>query len=162
MSGAVPPLPHMCLHDMYSVRFHFYSSCTIIIKLSGKSVPLMHLFHLKVKSFYDCSSLHVSAVLCVHQWCIVWLSSVWKDIAILKVYRNVIKTVYVNINIQIEHKVFPWLQTFITRKLLYVEYKHIYIYIYIYIFFSKCDSRSFFCNTLVTSTCAPFCCTENT
>jgi len=22
-----------------------------------------------------------------------------------------------------EHKVFPWLQTFITRKLLYVEYK---------------------------------------
>jgi len=25
--------------------------------------------------------------------------------------------------IQSEHKVFPWLQTFITRKLLYVEYK---------------------------------------
>ena len=25
-----------------------------------------------------------------------------------------------------EHKVFPWLQTFITRKLLYVEYKHIF------------------------------------
>jgi hypothetical protein len=31
--------------------------------------------------------------------------------------------------IQSEHKVFPWLRTFITRKLLYVEYKHIYIYI---------------------------------
>ena len=28
--------------------------------------------------------------------------------------------------IQGEHKVFPWLQTFITRKLLYVEYKHIF------------------------------------
>jgi len=27
------------------------------------------------------------------------------------------------INIQCEHKVFPRLQTFITRKLLYVEYK---------------------------------------
>ena len=25
--------------------------------------------------------------------------------------------------VQGEHKVFPWLQTFITRKLLYVEYK---------------------------------------
>jgi len=28
--------------------------------------------------------------------------------------------------IQGEHKVFPWLQTFITRKLLYVEYKHFF------------------------------------
>jgi len=27
-----------------------------------------------------------------------------------------------DIIIQGEHKVFPWLQTFITRKLLYVEY----------------------------------------
>jgi len=37
--------------------------------------------------------------------------------------------------IQSEHKVFPWLETFITRKLLYVEYK--------LFFFSKCNSRSF-------------------
>ena len=29
------------------------------------------------------------------------------------------------LQIQGEHKVFPWLQTYITRKLLYVEYKHI-------------------------------------
>jgi len=30
--------------------------------------------------------------------------------------------------LQGEHKVFPWLQTFITRKLLYVEYKYIYFF----------------------------------
>ena len=36
--------------------------------------------------------------------------------------------------LQGEHKVFPWLQAFITRKLLYVEYK----------LFFKCNSRSFF------------------
>jgi len=29
--------------------------------------------------------------------------------------------------LQSEHKIFPWLQTFITRKLLYVEYKHIFL-----------------------------------
>jgi len=29
-------------------------------------------------------------------------------------------------HIQGEHKVFPWLQTPIKRKLLYVEYKHIF------------------------------------
>jgi len=28
--------------------------------------------------------------------------------------------------VQGEHKIFPWLQTFITRKLLYVEYKHFF------------------------------------
>jgi hypothetical protein len=28
--------------------------------------------------------------------------------------------------LQGEHKVFPWLQTFITRKLLYMEYKYIF------------------------------------
>ena len=28
--------------------------------------------------------------------------------------------------VQGDHKVFPWLQTFTTRKLLYVEYKCIY------------------------------------
>jgi len=31
-------------------------------------------------------------------------------------------------DVQSEHKVFPWLQTFITRKLLYVEYKHIFFF----------------------------------
>ena len=53
--------------------------------------------------------------------------------------------------LQGEHKVFPWLQTFITRKLLHVEYKYIYIYIYI----SKCNS-SFFTTHQYTSTCAPY------
>ena len=33
----------------------------------------------------------------------------------------------VNLNVQGEHEVFPWLQIFITRKLLYVEYKHIFL-----------------------------------
>ena len=28
--------------------------------------------------------------------------------------------------IQDEHKIFPWLQTVITRKLLYMEYKHFF------------------------------------
>ena len=28
--------------------------------------------------------------------------------------------------VQGEHKVFPWLQTFIKRKLLYIEYKHFF------------------------------------
>ena len=32
----------------------------------------------------------------------------------------------VRLYMQGEHKVFPRLQTFITRKLLYVEYKHIF------------------------------------
>ena len=56
-------------------------------------------------------------------------------------------------DLQGEHKVFPWLQTFITRKLLYVEYKHF--------FFSKCNSRSFFYNTLVHFNMCSFCCMKN-
>jgi hypothetical protein len=43
--------------------------------------------------------------------------------------------IYIYIYIQGEHEVFPRLQTFITRKLLYVEYNYIYIF--------KCNSRSF-------------------
>ena len=53
-----------------------------------------------------------------------------------------------NRNIQGEHKTFPWLQTFITKKLLYMEYK--------YIFF-KCNPRSFFYNTSVHFDMCSFC-----
>ena len=51
-------------------------------------------------------------------------------------------SVALKMEVQGEHKVFPWLQTFITRKLLYMEYKHIYVYIYIPPP-PKCNSRSF-------------------
>ena len=37
--------------------------------------------------------------------------------------------IYLYKNIQDEYKFFPWLQTFITRKQLYVEYKQI-IYVF--------------------------------
>ena len=47
-----------------------------------------------------------------------------------------------------EHKVFPWLQTFITRKLLYVEYKQF--------FFRNVTHKVFFTTHRYTSTCAPF------
>jgi hypothetical protein len=72
MHGAVLPLPHMFLHGMYSDRFILCSSFIIIIKLIGKSVPMMQLFYLKVnKSFYDYSSLHVSAAVCFRQLCVM-------------------------------------------------------------------------------------------
>ena len=54
------------------------------------------------------------------------------------------------LDIQGKHKVFPWLQTFITTKLLYVEYKHIY-------FFFRNITHDFFLTAhQYTSTCAPF------
>jgi len=72
MYGAVPPLPHMFLHGMYSDRFILCSSFIIIVKLNGKSVPMMQLFYLKVnKSFYVYSSLPISAAVCLRQLCVM-------------------------------------------------------------------------------------------
>ena len=58
--------------------------------------------------------------------------------------------------IQGEHKVFPLLQTFITRKTLCVEYK---IFLFLFLFF-KYNSRSSFYNTSVHFNMCCFCCTE--
>jgi len=55
--------------------------------------------------------------------------------------------------IQSEHKVFPSLRTFITRNLLYVEYKYTY-------FFSNVTQEVFYI-TLVHFNICSFCCTEN-
>ena len=54
--------------------------------------------------------------------------------------------------LQGKHKGFPWLQTFITRKLLYVEYKYTFLNV---------TQEVFFYNTLVHFNMCPFCCTEN-
>jgi hypothetical protein len=68
MHGAVPPLPHMFLHGMYSDSFILGSSFIVINKLNGKPVPMMQLFYLKVnRSLYIYSSLHVSAAVCLRQ-----------------------------------------------------------------------------------------------
>jgi len=52
------------------------------------------------------------------------------------------------VEIQGEHKVFPWLQTFITRKLRGIQT----------FFFFKCNSTQevFLTTHQYTSTCAPF------
>ena len=68
-------------------------------------------------------------------------------------YINVVlewKLIYIYIYIQGEHKFFPWLQTFIKRKLRGIE-----TYLF---FFSKCNSTQevFFTTHQYTSTCAPF------
>ena len=54
--------------------------------------------------------------------------------------------------IQSEHKVFPWLQTFITRKLRGIK---------TYIFFNVTQLKKFFYNTSVNFNMCSFCCTEN-
>jgi len=44
------------------------------------------------------------------------------------ILRSTVLGTIIYVRMQGEHKVFPRLQTFITRKLLYVEYKHIYFF----------------------------------
>ena len=79
----------------------------------------------------------------------LYLFFFWLDCSIPRLFLSACANVA---NIQGEHKGFPSLQTFITRKLLYVEYKHIYIFL-MYL-------KKFFYNTSVHFNMCSFCCTE--
>ena len=82
--------------------------------------------------------------------CLVYIFPYLFKLLLISMLYNVSTSFFAHLTIiQGYHKVLPWLQTFITRKPPYVEYKHIF-------FFQNVTQEVFFTTHQYTSTCAPF------